>query len=119
MDERLQQALDFSNYMVTLNNQKRILREKFKESIIYYYKGSQFTSNQNLISFINFLIEKTDSDKIIVIDDNQIPVCIDDPDEFLNKVVDTYISAAEEYHTEYQKLIKNRSTEKLVEYESE
>ena len=31
MDERLKKALDFSNYMVTLNNQKRVLKEKFFE----------------------------------------------------------------------------------------
>ena len=31
MDERLVSALDFSNYMITLNNQKRILREQYQK----------------------------------------------------------------------------------------
>ena len=31
MDQRLEKALDFSNYMVTLNNQKRVLTEQFKQ----------------------------------------------------------------------------------------
>ncbi len=31
MDERLEKALDFSNYMVTLNNQKRLLAEQFDQ----------------------------------------------------------------------------------------
>ena len=31
MDERLSKALEFSNYMVTLNNQKRILKEKYSD----------------------------------------------------------------------------------------
>ena len=33
MDERLEKALDFSNYMITLNNQKRVLRERFEEGL--------------------------------------------------------------------------------------
>ena len=32
MDERLKKALDFSNYMVALNNQKRLLTEKYQEN---------------------------------------------------------------------------------------
>ena len=32
MDERLEKALEFANYMTTLNNQKRVLKEKFYES---------------------------------------------------------------------------------------
>ena len=31
MDEKLEQALDISNLMVTMNNQKRLLKEKYKE----------------------------------------------------------------------------------------
>ena len=51
MDQRLEKALDFSNYMVTLNNQKRVLTEQFKQDIIHYYCGGQFTVTQELISF--------------------------------------------------------------------
>ena len=47
MDERLKKALDFSNYMVTLNNQKRVLKEKFFENRIYYYNGGQFSVKKN------------------------------------------------------------------------
>ena len=36
MDERLKKALDFSNYMVALNNQKRLLTEKYQENLKFY-----------------------------------------------------------------------------------
>jgi len=36
MDERLEKALDFSNYMLTLNNQKRLLAEKYQEELIHF-----------------------------------------------------------------------------------
>jgi len=48
MDERLEKALEFSNFMVTLNNQKRILQEKYEQDIIYYIDGCQFTVNKEL-----------------------------------------------------------------------
>jgi len=53
MDKRLEKALEFSNYMVTLNNQKRILKEKFRENIVHYHNGGQFTVTQDLITFVN------------------------------------------------------------------
>ena len=31
MDERLEKALEFSNYMITLNNQRNLIQEKFQE----------------------------------------------------------------------------------------
>ena len=56
MDERLEKALDMSNYMVTLNNQKRLLKEQYKENLIYYFNGGQFTVTQDLISFCQCLL---------------------------------------------------------------
>ena len=42
MDEKLSKALDYSNYMVTLNNQKRLLTEKYQEELLYFYKLKQW-----------------------------------------------------------------------------
>jgi len=41
MDERLKEALDFSNLMITLDNQKRILKEQYQNNLMYYFNGSQ------------------------------------------------------------------------------
>ena len=35
MDERLQKALEFGNYTVTLNNQKKLLKEKFIDQCVF------------------------------------------------------------------------------------
>ena len=37
MDEKLSKALDYSNYMVTLNNQKRLLEEKYQQDLLHLY----------------------------------------------------------------------------------
>jgi len=117
MDERLEKALEFSNYMVTLNNQKRMLREQFKENIVHYFNGGQFTVNKQLLTFVNMLVEKGNDEDIVLIDDNETPVMVSDLDEFLSDITDRYFSAANTYHAEYKELLKKRSVSKLVDYE--
>ena len=36
MDEKLQKALDFANFSTTLNNQKKMAKERFAEQTIYF-----------------------------------------------------------------------------------
>ena len=35
MDERLEKALDISNYMVTLNNPTRLLKEQYSKILLF------------------------------------------------------------------------------------
>mgnify|MGYP006276495745 CR=1 FL=1 len=119
MDERLEKALEFSNYMVTLNNHKRILREKFKEQTVYYFNGGQFTLTKDIITFVNMLVEKDNSKDIVLIDDNETPVLVPDLEDFLTDIIDAYFYAANQYHTEYKELMAKRSIGKLADYESE
>lgn len=117
MDERLEQALEFSNYMVTLNNQKRVLREKYYESLIYYFNGGQFSVTKELISFCQSLIA-LDQTSTYLVDDNDIPVEIEDLQDFTGNVLNVYWTATNTYHVEYQKIRKNRSVAGLVEYDN-
>ena len=117
MDERLQKALDFSNYMVTLNNQKRLLKEKFYEDLVYFTNGSQFTVSKELITFVGFLIETGNTTDIVLIDDNDIPVKIEDLTNFQDDILNLYFTASNSYNQAYQKLKTNRRVEKLVGYD--
>jgi len=118
MDERLEKALDFSNYMVTLTNQKRLLKEKYHEELLYFYKGSQFTVSSELMTFVNMLVDKG-NDTVVLVDDNDTPALIDDLDNFYNNILDVYFSASNSYHNEYEQLKKNRSPAKLVNYDKD
>lgn len=117
MDERLEKALEFSNYMVTLNNQKRILKEKYKENIVYYVNGGQFTVTQELITFVNMLVDRDVGNDTVLVDDNEIPILIQDLEDFLSEILDMYFSAANQYYADYKDLLTKRSTGKLVDYE--
>jgi len=113
MDERLEKALDFSNYMITLENQKRILKEQYQNNIIFYFGGGQFTVTQQLLSFCQSLIQLEQSSTILI-DDNDIPVEIEDLKNFTNNVVNVYWKAANTYLIEYNKLRSNRTIEGII-----
>ena len=119
MDERLKKALDFSNYMVTLNNQKRVLKEKFFENRIYYYNGGQFSVTKELLSFVGLLCVKGDTTNIPIIDDNDVPVRIPDLNVFFDDIMDVYFQSSNEYHTEYEKIRTKRKVSGLVDYDED
>lgn len=113
MDERLEKALDISNYMVTLNNQKRLLSEQYHENLIYYYNGGQFSVSQQLISFCQTLVN-LEQDQTVLIDDNGIPIEIESLKPFVENLVTTYFEAANRYLLEYTKLKNQRSVESIM-----
>lgn len=113
MDGRLKKALEFSNYMVTLNNQKRILFEQYQQDCMHYYNGGQFSITQELISFCQSLHALSQT-TVILVDDNKQPIEIDPLEEFLFEIIGTYSAASNKYHSEYDKIKKNRSVEGLV-----
>jgi len=115
MDQRLKAALDFSNYAVTLNNQKRLLREQFNEANVYYYNGAQFTLSRELINFCQSLV-LLNCTSTILIDDNHNPIGIDDLPTFSSNIYTVYIEAATTYLNLYNELKKSRSVEKLINY---
>ena len=117
MDERLEKALEFSNFMTTLSNQRRVLQEQFHQSLIYYYNGSQFTIDRELINYTNMLVEHNNTADVVFLDDNNFPVMIEDVSKFLVDLKDVYFQALNTFYTEYNNLKSNRSIEKLVEYD--
>lgn len=113
MDERLEKALEFSNYMVTLNNQKRILNEQYQQDLVHYFGGGQFSITQGLVSFCQSLVSLNQTDTVLV-DDNSQPIYVEDLTNFLDSIVTQYSEASNRYLTEYEKIKKNRSVEGLV-----
>ena len=116
MDERLEKALDFSNYMLTLSNQKRLLAEKYQEELIHFYNGSQFTITRELITFVSIMVS-SDQDEVVITDDNNIPCMIEDISIFYEHILDLYATASNNYHSAYLQLKTSRRVEKLVNHE--
>ena len=113
MDERLEKALDVSNYMITLNNQRRIIHEQFLENSIHYLNGGKFSVNRDLINFCHTLVQNSQT-QAVLIDDNDIPVNVDDLQKFLSDVLDIYFKASYEYLDKYNEIKTSRKVEGLV-----
>jgi len=110
MDDKLKAALDFSNYMITLDNQKRVLKEQYQNNLIHYFGGGRFTATQGLVSFVQSLLQLEQTSTVLV-DDNDIPIAVEDLQKFAGDLVSVYFEATNTYMTEYNKLKVNRSVE--------
>ena len=113
MDERLKKALDYSNFMITLTNQKRILLEQYNNDLIYYFNSGQFTVSQQLVSFCQSLLSLKQTETVLV-DDSGLPVEIENLEDFTKNILNVYFKASNRYLTEYTKLKKNRTVEGIV-----
>jgi len=113
MDERLEKALDVSNYMVTLNNQRRIIHEQFLESSIHYLNGGKFSIDKSLITFCHTLLQNNQTSAVLI-DDNDIPINVDDLQKFLDDILDVYFTASYEYLDKYNEIKASRKVEGLV-----
>lgn len=114
MDERLKKALDYSNYMVSLNAQKRILLENFQNDSLYFFNGGEFLADNSLISFVQSLIQLNQTEAVLL-DKNNLPILVENLDTFQKNVLDTYAKASNRYFAEYNKLKNTRKIEILVE----
>lgn len=112
MDERLKKALDFANFRVSLQNQKETLKLKLKEHLTYSTNGGTFSINPELISFVAILKER--SEEGILLDQNEIPIHIENLEDFLDEILSRYMNATNNYYDEYEKLKKSRNVGKVV-----
>lgn len=115
MDEKLSKALDFANYTRTFEDQKTQIKEKYFDSLVYFYNGGQFTVDKTLVTFVSLLNSKQES--AILIDDNDNPLKIDNLQDFLDAILDLYFQSSNAYFTKLTELKTKRSIEKLVEYD--
>lgn len=113
MDKRLEKALEFSNYMTTLNNERRLLHEKYLENTVHYINGGKFSVTTDLMCFVNLLISSKQQSAILI-DDNNTPIKIEDLSLFLTEILDIYFNNTNDYLNKYNQLKTKRSVEDLI-----
>ena len=116
MDEKLQKALEFSNYKQTLNNQFRQLKSRTESQLIYAKNGGSFTVNRELICFFEYVVSRN-LKEVTILDDNEIPIQIADPKQFLIEITSRYFEVTNDYYIEYQKVKKARNVKTIVDIE--
>jgi hypothetical protein len=113
MDERLEKALEFSNYMSTLSNQKRLLHESYIDNSVHYLNGGKFNVTKELINFCNTLLTNSQT-SVVLIDDNDIPVEVEDLQTFFEELLNIYFVATNEYLAKYTSIKTQRSVAGLL-----
>lgn len=117
-DDRLTQALAFANYRQTLNNQIQKLKIRTDGQLIIAKNGGSFTVNRELMCFLDYLV-RTDITEAALIDDNKVPVLIEDIPAFLKEVTQRYFSVTTDYLKEFQELRKSRNVKSILSIKEE
>jgi hypothetical protein len=115
MDERLQKALEFSNYTLTLNNEKKNIKNRVAQLQLVHYTGGVFKADPTTIAFIKAFIDLGHKNGVIV-DTKENPIRISNLNEFLEKLTNAYFSATNEFEAEYEKIKKARNIKKLMDW---
>ena len=115
MDDRLQAALEFSNYTATINNQKRNAKNRFQQLQLVHHVGAVFLADHTTITFVKTMIDLGHKDGVII-DTKDNPVTIKDFNELLEKLTSAYFSATTEYEAEYAKIKKARNIKTAMDW---
>lgn len=109
-DERLTRALEFSNYRITLANQRKNLQHKLAASLRFAFNGGIFHVDQTLIGFLHAIELKS----AVLLDVNQNPIDVQDVMEFKRQAIEIYHRATNEFMKDYRELQKARTVKRLV-----
>lgn len=114
MNDILSKALEFSNFQHSVTLQRKSLKEKNESRLTFGYSGGVFKIDQSLISFVNTIISKGRSERVVLLDMNSNPILVENLDSFLNEILERYYESTLLYYEEYQNIKSKRSVEKLI-----
>ena len=113
MDEKLEKALEFSNYQKTLYLQKENLKLRLEHMLIAKYDTNVFSCSMELINFIQTCITNN-MDAVVILDIHNNPVKINQLRDCLDSLLVVYHTAFDEYFNKYETLKKARSVKKVI-----
>jgi len=112
MDTRLNDALAFANYRLTLQIQRQNIEAQTDAALLVSYQNAIFKASQSLIAFVG--LKTMRSETLLVEDNSGNVISIVDNNEFLTALITAYDAAMTLKQQEQQKLKSARSTAKIV-----
>ena len=109
MEENLENILSYKNTMRNFNLNRKVMQDKVMNELHVYQNGGTFVVTQELIGFLNYLVQ-SDKMNVNILDKNNLPINIPDVNEFLELVSERYFSSLNFYYQEYEQL---RSSTKI------
>jgi hypothetical protein len=105
--------LELANARATYHNQIHLAKLKFHAACHIAISGGQFRINPTLIGYLHHK-STMGGDRVIVEDENGMPVLIDDIKDFLDTISSQYHQSLNEYWEEIQRLRTTRNPSVLV-----
>ena len=112
MDNRLNDALAFANYRLTLQIQRQNIEARVSAALLLSHQGAIFKTTPELIAFVG--LRAIRSEVLLVEDNSSNVITIADNNAFLDALIKTYDSAMKLKQEEQQRLKSARSTAKIV-----
>lgn len=113
LDSRLEDAMQMSNYRITLANQLETARWKLKEQLTMSINGGTFNISPTMITFVYMHVCDSAS-SMILLDVNENPIEISDLPSFLDDIKDIYHEAHNDYLIECKRLRSARNTKSVI-----
>jgi len=113
MDQRLNDALEFSNYRLTLANHKKNLRLRAEALQVVSHAGGMFRASPDTITWLDFVI-RSGAEQYVLIDQNDQPVLVTDLAALRDRLFDAYTKSMNLLHVEYEKIKRARTVQKIV-----
>lgn len=114
MDEKIKQAFEAANFVATFSNQRRIIQEELNQKLVYYINGGTFKVTLELINFAKTALELGHSSDVVFIDQNKIPVLVNNVQSFLDDLLSVYFEAVNDYYKQYTDLKRLRQVENIT-----
>ena len=112
MDTRLNDALAFANYRLTLQVQRQNIDARVNTALLVSYQNAIFKASQELIAYVG--LKTMRAERLLVEDNSGNVIQIENPNELLTILINTYDLAMELKQQELKKLKSARSTAKIV-----
>lgn len=112
MSTRLNKALEFANYRVTLNNQTATLKAKTQSLLSYSINGGTFEINLPLLTFCKQLIDLEHTEAVLL-DCYENPIKVE-LESFYEEILSRWFEVTNDYYVEYEKLRKARKVHKVL-----
>jgi hypothetical protein len=118
MDQRLKEAIEYSNYRLTLSTHKKNIRLRADAIQLVSDSGGMFRSTEQLILWTDYLI-RTGIDQYVLNDSNDQPILVKDLRSLHNKLTDSHAKCMNLLHAENEKIKRARTVEKIVDIPAE
>jgi Tfp pilus assembly PilM family ATPase len=113
MDQRLKEALEYSNYRLSLATHKKNIRLRAEAIQLVSESGGMFRANEQLILWLDYLA-KTGASQYVLVDINDQPVMIQNIPALRDRLHDAYTKSMNLMHAENEKIKRARDVAKVV-----